>query len=118
VTLSACDTCMGPVGEAGVVNLVNACVGAGSDSVVSTLWERADQPTSRLMKTFYGGLADHERKCGLSLVISVERVGDNAPIVIWSEDYFRLAGHLHDANSGRPITWLSRPGAINEKLKI
>lgn len=62
VTLSACDTGVGPVGETGVVNLVNAFIGAGAHSVISTLWELADQPTSRLMKTFYAGLAEHESK--------------------------------------------------------
>jgi CHAT domain-containing protein len=34
VTLSACDTGVGPVGETGVVNLVNAFIGAGAESVV------------------------------------------------------------------------------------
>ena len=42
VTLSACDTGVGPVGEAGVDNLVNAFIEAGADSVVSTLWELED----------------------------------------------------------------------------
>ena len=39
VTLSACDTGVGPVGQAGVANLVNAFIQAGADTVVSTLWE-------------------------------------------------------------------------------
>ncbi len=48
VTLSACDTGVGPVGEAGVENLVNAFVEAGADSVVSTLWELDDATTEHL----------------------------------------------------------------------
>src|SRR5579863_7953044 len=62
VTLSACDTGVGPVGEAGVANLVNAFVEAGADSVVSTLWELEDHSTEHLMTLFYSKLALHERK--------------------------------------------------------
>ncbi len=62
VTLSACNTGVGPVGEPGVANLVNAFIGAGAHSVVSTLWELTDQPTSRLMTDFYEGLSTHARK--------------------------------------------------------
>ena len=47
VTLSACDTGVGPVGEAGVDNLVNAFIEAGADSVVSTLWELDDDDVTR-----------------------------------------------------------------------
>ena len=62
VTLSACNTGVGPVGETGVVNLVNAFIEAGADSVVSTLWELEDHSTEHLMASFYSQLADHKRK--------------------------------------------------------
>ena len=60
VTLSACDTGIGPVGEAGVANLTNAFIEAGADTVVSTLWELEDQPTTQLMTEFYTRLAQHQ----------------------------------------------------------
>ena len=62
VTLSACNTGVGPVGEAGVANLVNTFVEAGADSVVSTLWELEDHATEHLMAVFYSQLAQHARK--------------------------------------------------------
>jgi len=37
VALSACNTGVGPVGEAGVANLANAFIEASADAVVSTL---------------------------------------------------------------------------------
>jgi CHAT domain-containing protein len=60
VTLSACDTGLGPVGEAGVANLTNAFIEAGADTVVSTLWELEDQSTAQLMTEFYTRLAQHQ----------------------------------------------------------
>ncbi|MHB1935607.1 MAG: CHAT domain-containing protein [Acidobacteriaceae bacterium] len=60
VTLSACDTGIGPVGEAGVANLTNAFIEAGADTVVSTLWELEDQSTAQLMTEFYTRLAQHQ----------------------------------------------------------
>lgn len=42
VTLSACNTGVGPVGQTGVANLVNAFIEAGADTVVSTFWELED----------------------------------------------------------------------------
>jgi len=53
VTLSACNTGVGPVGEEGVANIVNAFIEAGSQSVVSTLWELEDHATTHLMTVFY-----------------------------------------------------------------
>ena len=62
VTLSACDTGVGPVGETGVANLVNAFIEAGATSVVSTLWEVEDRSTEKLMTDFYQNLAEHKPK--------------------------------------------------------
>ena len=62
VTLFACSTGVGPVGEEGVANIVNAFIEAGSQSIVSTLWELEDHATAYLMITFYGRLGRHEEK--------------------------------------------------------
>jgi CHAT domain-containing protein len=62
VTLSACDTGVGPVGETDVANVVNAFIEAGADSVVSTLWDLEDESTEHLMTVFYSRLALHQRK--------------------------------------------------------
>jgi CHAT domain-containing protein len=90
VTLSACDTGVGPVGETGVVNLVNAFIGAGAESVVSTLWELADQPTSSLMKTFYAGLAAHNRKVDALRSAQLELLNEGLPPYYWAS--FQLVG--------------------------
>ncbi|HET7058516.1 MAG TPA: CHAT domain-containing protein, partial [Nitrospiraceae bacterium] len=42
VTLSACDTGLGPIGEEGVGNIVNAFISSGARSVVFTLWAVED----------------------------------------------------------------------------
>ena len=62
VTLSACDTGVGPVGEYGVSNIVNAFIEAGANTVVSTLWEIEDHSTEHLMAEFYARLAKGEAK--------------------------------------------------------
>jgi CHAT domain-containing protein len=62
VTLSACNTGVGPVGEADVANLENAFIEAGAESVVATLWDLDDRTTAQLMTTFYRGLANGESK--------------------------------------------------------
>ncbi len=62
VTLSACDTGLGPIGEEGVANIVNAFIDAGARSVVFTLWEVEDQATTHLMIAFYRHLGNHEAK--------------------------------------------------------
>jgi CHAT domain-containing protein len=52
VTLSACNTGVGPVGEEGAANIVNAFIEAGAQSVVSTLWELEDHATAHFMTDF------------------------------------------------------------------
>ena len=62
VTLSACNTGVGPVGAAGVANIGEAFIEAGAQSVVSTLWELADNPSKRFMTEFYERLSHNEGK--------------------------------------------------------
>jgi CHAT domain-containing protein len=57
VTLSACDSAVGPLQDAGVNNLSNAFLDAGAKSVVSSLWDVDDHATAELMIAFYTSLA-------------------------------------------------------------
>ncbi|MEA2259716.1 MAG: hypothetical protein QOJ51_2541 [Acidobacteriaceae bacterium] len=84
VTLSACNTGVGPVGEAGVANIVNAFIEAGADSVVSTLWGVEDHSTDQLMATFYAGLAAHDRKVDALRAAQLELVKQTAPPYFWA----------------------------------
>ena len=90
VTLSACDTGVGPVGESGVENLVNAFIEAGADSVVSALWELADHPTSKLMTNFYAGLATHSRKVDALRAAQIELLNEGLPPYFWAS--FQIVG--------------------------
>ena len=84
VTLSACDTGVGPVGEADVANLVNAFIEAGADSVVSTLWELEDQSTRYLMTDFYSKLALHQRKVDALRSAQLDLLSKGYPPYYWA----------------------------------
>lgn len=84
VTLSACDTGVGPVGEADVNNLVNAFIEAGAESVVSTLWEIQDQSTKYLMSDFYSKLALHERKVDALRSAQLDLLNEGYPPYFWA----------------------------------
>jgi CHAT domain-containing protein len=84
VTLSACNTGVGPVGEAGVANLVNAFIEAGADSVVSTLWGLEDHTTARLMTKFYSQLARHDRKVDALRVAQLDLLNQGLPPYFWA----------------------------------
>ena len=84
VTLSACNTGVGPVGEAGVANLVNAFIEAGADSVVSTLWELEDHTTERLMTMFYSQLARQDRKVDALRVAQLDLLNQGLPPYFWA----------------------------------
>jgi CHAT domain-containing protein len=90
VTLSACNTGVGPVGEAGVANLVNAFIEAGADSVVSTLWELEDHSTEHLMTMFYSQLAQHTRKVDALRHAQLELLNTGAPPYFWAS--FQIVG--------------------------
>jgi CHAT domain-containing protein len=80
VTLSACDTGVGPVGEEGVANIVNSFIEAGAQSVVATLWKLEDHGTSQLMISFYGHLARGEGKADALRKAQLEMLNSgNAP---------------------------------------
>jgi CHAT domain-containing protein len=84
VTLSACDTGVGPVGEEGVANIVNAFIEAGAQSVVSTLWKLEDHATSQLMISFYGHLAHGENKTEALRKAQVELLNSGDPPYFWA----------------------------------
>lgn len=57
VTLSACDTALGPISADGVLGLSRAFLVAGARSVLVSLWRVADIPTRQQMEQFYRALA-------------------------------------------------------------
>lgn len=90
VTLSACNTGVGPVGEAGVANIVNAFIEAGADTVVSTLWELEDHTTELLMTDFYAHLRNRETKAEALRNAQLDQLAKHVPPYYWAS--FELAG--------------------------
>jgi CHAT domain-containing protein len=84
VTLSACDTGVGPVGESEVANVVNAFIEAGADSVVSTLWDLDDESTEHFMTKFYSQLASHQRKVDALRLAQLDMVDKGLPPYFWA----------------------------------
>ena len=84
VTLSACDTGVGPVGEEGVANIVNAFIAAGAQSVVSSLWDLEDHATTHLMMTFYDHLGRHEGKAQALRQAQLEMLNSGSPPYYWA----------------------------------
>lgn len=56
VVLSACRSGLGQVSGDGIAGLTRAFFYAGAQSVVATLWDVADEPTSALLRDFYRSL--------------------------------------------------------------
>jgi CHAT domain-containing protein len=84
VTLSACDTGVGPVGEEGVANIENAFIEAGAQSVVSTLWEIEDRSAAQLMIAFYGHLSRGETKVEALREAQLELLNSGDPPYFWA----------------------------------
>lgn len=84
VTLSACNTGIGPVGEEGVANLVNAFIEAGAQSVVSTLWELEDHSTAQLMIDFYQHLGRREGKAEALRQAQLDLLKSGDPPYFWA----------------------------------
>jgi len=102
VTLSACDTSLGPVGEAGVANLANAFVEAGAQTVVSALWDLEDHATARLMAQFYSRLSQGMGKAEALQQAQVELAHAGLSPYYWAsfEVVGDPSGHLY---SGLPV---------------
>lgn len=90
VTLSACNTGVGPVGEEGVANIVNAFIEAGAQSVVSTFWEVEDRATAQLMIDFYQHLGRNEGKAESLRQAQLDMLHSGAPPYYWAG--FELIG--------------------------
>ena len=84
VTLSACDTGVGPVSEEGVANIDNAFIEAGAQSVVSTLWQLEDHATTQLMIDFYGHLGRQEGKAEALRQAQLDMLDSGAPPYFWA----------------------------------
>jgi CHAT domain-containing protein len=102
VTLSACNTGVGPVGEEGVANIVNAFIEAGSQSVVSTLWELEDHATTHLMTVFYDHLGRNEEKAEALRQAQLEMLNSGSPPYYWAAFVLdgEPAGSLFRASHG------------------
>jgi CHAT domain-containing protein len=57
VVLGSCRSARGKISSDGIAGLTRAIMGAGTASVVATLWDVSDRPTARLMQRFYQELA-------------------------------------------------------------
>ena len=90
VTLSACNTVVGPVGEEGVANIVNAFIEAGAQSVVSTFWEVEDRATAQFMMDFYQYLGHNEGKAEALQRAQLDMLHSGAPPYYWAG--FELVG--------------------------
>jgi CHAT domain-containing protein len=90
VTLSACNTGVGPVSEEGVANIVNAFIEAGAQSVVSTFWEVEDRATAQLMIDFYRHLGHNEGKAESLRRAQLDMLHSGAPPYYWAG--FELVG--------------------------
>jgi CHAT domain-containing protein len=90
VTLSACNTGVGPVGDVDVADLGNAFIEAGADSVVSTLWELEDQSTMQLMTNFYQNLSAHQTKANALRAAQLGLMRAGLPPYYWAS--FQVVG--------------------------
>jgi len=106
VTLSACDTGVGPVGEEGIADIVNAFIEAGADSVVSTLWRIDDQPTAQLMEDFYQHLGNGAGKAEALRQAQLDMLNSGEPPYYWAG--FELDGEPSASLFSRTSNNLSR----------
>ncbi len=97
VTLSACQTAVGPVeGEAGVISLQMAFLMGGARTVVASLWNVEDESTTLLMEAFYRHLTLNEDKAAALTHAKRELLARNAVPYYW-------AGFVLVGQGGEPV---------------
>lgn len=102
VTLSACDTGVGPVGEEGVADIESAFIESGAQSVVSALWEVNDQSTANLMIDFYRQLGRGESKAEALRQAQLDMLKSGQPPSSWAG--FELDGEPDGSLFQRTLT--------------
>jgi CHAT domain-containing protein len=90
VTLSACNTGVGPVGDVDVADLGHAFIEAGAETVVSALWELNDQTTTQLMTSFYRNLTGHQSKTAALQQAQLNMMRTGLPPYYWAS--FEVVG--------------------------
>jgi CHAT domain-containing protein len=98
VTLSACDSGVGPVGESGVDNLASAFLDAGATTVVSAMWDVDDRAAADLMIDFYQNLIQGRSKSEALRLAKLRMISSAA-----SQPYYWAAFEM----SGEPSTKLA-----------
>ena len=110
VTLSACDTGIGPIGEEGVENIVNAFIEAGAQTVVSTLWEVEDHATAELMADFYANLGRQEGKAEALRQAQLTMLKSGSPPYYW-------AGFELDGEPSSILFRRTRPNTATRRIR-
>jgi CHAT domain-containing protein len=80
VVLSACRSALGALSSDGIIGLTRAFFYAGTPTVMATLWDVADEPTSRLISSFYreyarSGAKSHALRLAQLNLIAALRAG-------------------------------------------
>jgi CHAT domain-containing protein len=91
VTLSACETALGPrVRGEGVIGLPHAFLAAGARETMVSLWRVGDRPTAQFMREFYAELAAGRPAADALQAVRRRRITQDAAPATWAS--FILVG--------------------------
>jgi CHAT domain-containing protein/Tfp pilus assembly protein PilF len=104
IVMSACRSAAGPVTGDGVAGLARAFFYAGASTLVATLWDVADEPTSWLVTRFYHhllkgaapGLALHNAQIEMLSMLRRGQIATSTPVgpIVLPEDPAYWAGFV------------------------
>ena len=112
VVLSCCHSGRGEIKAEGVVGIARAFLGAGSRSVLVSLWAINDEATQEFMKHFYQHLLEGKSASNsLNLAMKCIRESDNfsdvrywAPFVLIGDDVTLDFGHIRRVQHFRTVS--------------